>query len=153
MSSKWPRWVNRDESENLREVAPNVYVGAEYATLTPPGGKWELVVDFYGSDLRWPSRTRDTAKKAIAIPFLDGDSFPPGALTKTLRAVRSARQRGPVLIHCQAGLSRSASAAYAFLRRVSRLPHAEALRRVKVCAGFPRVETLASARSWVETGR
>ena len=152
--SAWPKWINKDERENLREVAPNVFVGAEYATLSPPGGKpWELVIDFYGSDLRWPSRTKTTAKKALAIPFLDGDNFPAGALTTTVRAVREARKRGPVLIHCQAGLSRSASAAYAFLRRVSRVPHAEALRRVKVCAGFPRTETLGSARSWVETGR
>ena len=35
---KWPRWIERDEDINLREVAPNLYVGAEYATKHPPEG-------------------------------------------------------------------------------------------------------------------
>lgn len=148
---KWPRWIERDEDINLREVAPNLYVGAEYATKHPPEGKkWELVVDWYGSSQQYPSRVRDTANKLLAIPFLDGDVFPAGALDRMAKRVQAARKRGPVLIHCQAGLSRSASAVYSLLRRCSRLPHAEALRRVKVIAGFPRTTTLASARKWAE---
>ena len=148
---KWPRWIERDESINLREVAPNLYVGAEYATKHPPEGKkWELVIDWYGSSQQYPSRVRDTAKKLLSIPFLDGDVFPAGALDRMAKRVQAARERGPVLIHCQAGLSRSASAAYALLRRISRLPHEEARRRVRVIPGFPRVNTLASARKWAE---
>lgn len=150
-STKWPRWIERDETINLREVAPNLYVGAEYATLHPPEGKkWELVVDWYGSSTQYPSRVKRTAKKLLSLPFLDGDAFPPKALDTLLRRVQSARSRGPVLVHCQAGLSRSASSAYALLRRLSRLPHEEALRRVKVMPGFPRKATLGSARGWAE---
>jgi hypothetical protein len=100
---KWPRWIERNEDINLREVAPNLYVGAEYATKHPPEGKkWELVVDWYGSSQQYPSRVRDTAKKLLAIPFLDGDVFPAGALDRMARRVQAARKRGPVLIHCGA---------------------------------------------------
>jgi hypothetical protein len=148
---RWPRWIERDEAINLREVAPNLFVGAEYATLHPPEGtKWELVVDWYGSSKQYPSRVRSTAKKLLSLPFLDGDAFPPKALDTLVRRVQTARRRGPVLVHCQAGLSRSASSAYALLRRLSRLPHEEALRRVKVLPQYPRKETLGSARRWVE---
>ena len=154
IEKKWPRWIERNENINLREVAPNLFVGAEYATLHPPdgtrGNRWELVVDWYGSSRQYPSRVMKTAKKVLSIPFLDGDVFPKGALDRMAKHVQAARRRGPVLIHCQAGLSRSASAAYALLRRISRLPHAEARRRVRVIAGFPRVTTLASARKWAE---
>jgi hypothetical protein len=152
MTQKWPRWIERDETINLREVAPNLYVGAEYATLHPPEGqKWELVVDWYGSSKQYPSRVKRTAKKLLSLPFLDGDAFPEGALDTLARRVQAARRQGPVLVHCQAGLSRSASSAYALLRKLSRVPHEEALRRVKVMAGFPRKETLGSARRWVES--
>ena len=148
---KWPRWIDSSDNVNLREVAPNLYVGAEYSPLHPPAGKkWELVIDWYGSSERWPSRTRDTAKRVLSIPFLDGDVFPPKALDTMLARVQAARHRGPTLIHCQAGLSRSASAAYGFLRRVGRLPHKEALRRVQADPEFPRATTLASARVWAE---
>lgn len=154
----WPRWIETDDNTDsdedsvlLREVAPNLFVGAEMAPLYPPGQKkWELVVDWYGSSGRWPSRTKGTAKAVLSIPFLDGDVFPPGALDRVLRRVRTAKKRGPVLIHCFAGLSRSASATYALLRRLSRLPHREALRRVKVTPEYPMPATLASARAWAE---
>ena len=154
--SRWPRWVERADEINLREVAPNLYVGGQFSPLEmPTGKKWELVVDFYGKSAQYPSRVRDTAKKLLALPFLDGDRFPPGALTRALQQVRAARRRGPVLIQCQAGLSRSASAAYGLMRRIGRLSHAVALKRVK-CRGaaeFPREATLASAREWVEKAR
>lgn len=149
---KWPRWVDTDDLVNLREIAPNLYVGAEYSPLHPPAGKkWELVVDWYGTSGRYPSRTRDTARYVLSIPFLDGDVFPAKALDRVLARVQAARRRGPTLIHCQAGLSRSASAAYGFLRRLGRLPHKEALRRVRTeYVEFPRTTTLASARAWAE---
>lgn len=148
---RWPRWINDDETVNLREVAPNLYVGARFSPLHPPAGKkWELVVDWYGSSEQYPNRTVDTAKRVLVIPFLDGDVFPPKALDTVLARVQAARRRGPTLIHCHAGLSRSASAAYGFLRRLGRLPHKEALRRVKADPEFPRATTLASARIWAE---
>lgn len=158
----WPRWIDPSDEVNLREVAPNLYVGAEYAPLRPPegtrGNRWELVVDWYGSSQRYPSRVQKTAKRVLSLPFDDGDRFPDGALSQMIRRVQAARRRGPVLLHCQAGLSRSASAAYAALRRLSRVPHEEALRRVKghpsegtqVIRTYPRKDTLASARAWVE---
>ncbi len=150
---RWPRWIDDSDEVNLREVAPNLYVGAEYASLHPPTGKkWELVVDWYGCSERYPNRVRDTSKRTLCLPFLDGAEFPPGALDKALKVLAVARRQGPVLVACQAGLSRSASATYGLMRRIGRLPHAEALRRVRVpdCPEFPRTATLASARAWAE---
>jgi len=147
---KWPRWIKQDFDHNLREVAPGLYVGAEYSAGLRPDGPWQLVVDLYGS-------SRDTTKwvlywgsdEVMAIPFDDGDGFPDGALDRIGAAVMEAIQSGPVLIHCQAGLSRSASAAYAMLRTLYGLNDREAASRVKIMPAFPRKKTLQSARDWV----
>ena len=144
MTTNFPRWVDPN-AKNLREVAPNLYIGAE---SSPDNHQWALVIDLYGSSARYPQRYRG-ASDVIRIPFNDGDGFPPGSLDTIFTHVRRAIGRGPVLIHCQAGLSRSASAAYAMMRAIWGLPHEEALRRVKMTPYFPMPNTLASARDWV----
>jgi protein-tyrosine phosphatase len=109
------------------------------------------VVDLYGSSEQ-PERwfLYDGSGTVLTWPFLDGDNFPDGMLDALGRLAVDKIREGPVLLHCQAGLSRSASAAYALLRAYGGLSHAEALRRVKVMPEFPRSVTLASAREWVE---
>lgn len=144
----WPRWVNDEERYNLRWVAPDLLVGAvespAYARALGVGG----VVSFTGT-----SRAPEGMPR-LHRPFEDGDNFPPGALDDLLGFYRSTRARGPLLIHCQAGLSRSASAAYALLR-ISGLTHPEALARVQVpgLERFPMARTLASARTWARDVR
>jgi len=64
------------------------------------------------------------------------------------RGAPSARVIGAVLVSCAAGVSRSASVAYALLRVVRELPHDEAFERVVCSGGRPRPETLASAERW-----
>jgi protein-tyrosine phosphatase len=145
----WPRWSQPDEDFNLREVAPNLWVGAEMSPLLRPAGDWRLVVDFYGS-------SQDSENKPfyqgignlLHRSFHDGIAFPPGVLDDVLSGVVQNIQQGPVLLHCQAGLSRSASAAYAMMRMAGQ-SHQSALARVKVEPGFPRSQTLASAQRWV----
>lgn len=148
----YPAFTHKDEKHNLRIVAPRLWIGAEYAPLKIPAGPWALVVDLYGAPLEGgEDRRYQYANELIHWPFLDGDHFPEGLLPAILPRVRAARGSGPVLIHCQAGLSRSASATYAVLRLLDGLDHREAFARVY--AGepeFPRKTTIASARAFVE---
>lgn len=110
--------------------------------MTKPS--WALVVDFYGSSIG-----RDFPYRVYAFPFPDGHPFNPLVLDAVLPMVVQALARGPVLLHCKAGLSRSASAAYAVLRAHDGLSHEEALARVKAHPAFPMAITLNSARAWV----
>lgn len=158
---QFPRWISRSDEVNLREVGPNLYVGAELsptAVARVPGRIFTVVFDLYG-DAGPPSwraareRTYRLLPDVRRRPFLDGDVFPDGLLDEINDAVARARRAGPVLIHCQAGLSRSASAAYAILRVQDGLSHDAALARVKAHRDFPRRATLHSARTWVHAHR
>lgn len=145
----YPRWVDKRDPYLLREVARNFYIGAERSPELDPGALWAAVVDLYGSGEERPARY-EGANVLMRWPFYDGDSFPPGALDAIEGVLRGNLRHGPVLVHCQAGLSRSASAAYAMLRVLGAHNHAEALRRVKADPDFPRRKTLASARRWAK---
>jgi len=152
---RWPRWIARQDDVNLRAVAPSLYVGAELSPgYRPDGKRWYAVVDLYGES---SSLSRAPLYQGVPIlvraPFSDGRSFPPGyldAILATAAHCRSAKKS--MLIHCQAGLSRSASAAYAMLRVLDGLTHDEALRRVKLSSEsrYPMATTLRSARRWVK---
>jgi len=147
-----PRWIDDDETVMLRLVAPGLYLGAEGARKKM---KWSLVIDLYGA-----SRVRVDTKYLLRWPMLDGDPVSPALLDAAVLLVREARgRRGPVLVHCQAGLSRSASVVYGLLRRLDGLAHHDALHRVLVdtpgwgkLQGFPVPQTLASVRTWASRG-
>jgi len=152
--TRYPRWVEPSPEQNLREVGRDLFVGAELApAVRPRRRRWAVVVDLYGSSLEEPDRESiySGADLLLHWPFLDGDSFPVGVLDAVERVIRVGRAKGPVLLHCQAGLSRSASAAYAMLRVLDHVDSERALQRVKVPGedDFPRAPTLASARKWV----
>jgi hypothetical protein len=143
----FPRWLDERETVMLREVAPGLFLGAEGARKART---WDLVVDMFGSTI--PVSTR----YLIRWPMFDGTPVPRPLLDGVLPMVRGTLSRhDTVLVHCAAGLSRSASVAYGLLRRLYRLPHHEALRRVRVdteawgaIEDFPVPETLASVRTW-----
>ena len=150
--SPFPYFVLRDDDHNLRMVAPRLWVGAEHAPKKTPAGRWKLVVDLYGVPLEEgeDGRYRE-ADEVLHWPFIDGEQFPVGLLDAAVSRVQQARAMGHVLVHCQAGLSRSASTAYACLRVLDGLSHEEAFQRV-YCGepDFPRKTTIGSARSWVQ---
>jgi len=145
---RFPHWIDKRPEYNLREVGPNLYVGAECSPILRPAGPWRAVVDLYGSSAQ-PSRAHfyTDVGKLVQWPFLDGDTFPPGLLEAVYKIVWVEAKHGPVLIHCQAGLSRSVSAVYAMLCAAG-IPHDTALSAVKAHPDFPRKATLASARKW-----
>ncbi len=159
--ARFPRWKSRPgDNVNLREISPYLYVGSALS----PGAQvqWDTIIDFYGSSSGDPRHyeyhgRRDVkagytrARKVYTLPFSDGDDFPPGVLDTVWKACCEAR--GPTLIHCQAGLSRSASAGYAILRRGFGLSHDDARYVVHVQSGYPLSTTLKSAREWVRASR
>lgn len=151
--SPFPKFTHKDEDNNLRIVAPHLWIGAEHSpSKRPTGQPWELVVDLYGVPLEEGEDHRyDGAKEVLHWPFIDGEKFPDGLLQTVVSRVSQIRPLGHVLIQCQAGLSRSASATYAVLRLLDGLTHEEAF--LRVYAGepdFPRKTTIASARAFVD---
>lgn len=137
--SDLPRWICGDPRGRgvvvtcaLRDVGEGVFVGSAGARFDPTTG---LAV----------------GERALRRPFYDGDLAPPEMLDEVARWCAGEPR---VLVQCQAGLSRSASVAYALLRARG-VGHAEALRRVEVRVphhdrdeAFPRRETLESCVAW-----
>ncbi len=144
----WPRWErfewDVDNDVLLREVRPGLWVGSE---LARDNYSWLAVVDLYGS-----SRLV-TTRRELSWRISDDIPIQLGLLDTTWPFVFHALKKGDVLIHCKAGLSRSASVAYAILRRLDRLDHEEALRRVRVpedtMDAWPSQPVIRSAREWV----
>jgi hypothetical protein len=160
MRTRYPRWItlptrslDKLEPQNLREVGPNLFVGADGSPSY--GTRWALVVDLCGRTLDEGAIERDYAPfadKVFSAPFDDGHPIPKGHLEAIVPRVSLARERGPTLVHCAAGLSRSASVAYVVLRMEDGLHHEEALRRVSVPGiepYYPHPVVLKSARVWL----
>lgn len=151
----YPRWITEPmDGMNLREVSPHLYVGEQTAPLR---GGWHTIIDFYGSAPYYVRPSYKDAKNYLRMPFDDGDAFPDGALDAAWEAWQTADDEGgETLIHCQAGLSRSASAAFALLKLRYGLSDEEALARVVTpitAHQYPLRETLGSAAFWVRKQR
>lgn len=151
----YPRWVpGADSRAMLREVAPNLYVGGLNAVQEhpTPTQEWWGVVDCHGYTDNTQARGREeamqTRHRLVRIFFHDGDPVPRELLTAAMGLTR--KRRGPLLISCHMGASRSVSVAYAMLRVVDGLSDDEALARVKLPGCAPRPETLQSARRWAD---
>lgn len=148
----FPQWLHTaDTRANLRRVAPGLYVGSAVAVCERPARNrdWWAVIDCHGPrgvasvhrELRFGQLDH-----VIRYAFEDGEPVPEALLVAAEVLYR--RAGGSVLVSCAAGVSRSASVAYALLRVVRELPHDEALERVACAGGRPRPETLASAERW-----
>lgn len=135
-----------DDLATLREIAPSLFIG-DFSAAHDPGHTWHRVIDLWGQDPKIPTTLR------ICEPFHDGDQFPAGVLDRVHAFLLGQLHAGPCLIHCQAGLSRSASAAVA-LMVLSGIPSERAIARVRIPelgafgARYPRALTLDSALGW-----
>jgi hypothetical protein len=150
----YPRWIAGGPADVsvrsnvlLREVADGLFVGSSLAL--PIIGQCAAV---QLSD-RCPWHDGPT----LRMPFADGTAIPDDVLHAAVVFARAWRGTLPVLVQCHAGLSRSASVAYAIMRRVDRLSHAEALARVAHSQEhndrtlhWPNMHTLASAKAWCD---
>jgi hypothetical protein len=122
--------------------------------MAPPEKSWALVVDLAGEyHTKFGPLRYLFCKHVVSFPFRDGEPIPDGLLDQIYSFVVQHLLMGPILIHCQAGASRSVSVAYALLRRMYGLTHKTALARVQnplLGPEFPAEATLQSARDWAE---
>lgn len=153
----YPRWIVGGPTDTgaaspalLREVAAGLFVGS--ALSAPHAPKGSAVAQF--------SRQCPPAADAaitLRVPFADCEAIPSGVLYNAVAFARVHRGERPMLLQCFAGLSRSASVAYAVLRAVDGLDHDAALVRVAHSVDhfdrtvrFPHNVTLGSARAWCD---
>lgn len=146
----WPRWISRAYEVQLREVAPGLYVGGRqaFARALEEGLVFDQVISF--TRRISPDQKKRSGPCLLALPFLDGDPIEPRVLNAAQAYVEPILRLddGRVLLHCQAGLSRSASVAYALLRVGGLSPDGAAFRVHAGYARFPVPKTLASAEAW-----
>ena len=159
-----PIWHNRHPNHRLRWVGGQLYVGAQASptTLICPKSDvlsqavpFDAVVSLHSGGEYENMRRKALAKvqRVVIWPFDDGAPIPAWLLEAAYCLYRDVR-RNPnarMLVHCAAGLSRSASVAYALLRVTDGLSHVHALQRVSVAeySEYPMPDTLNSARRWV----
>lgn len=148
-----PRWIDR--GTNLREVSSSLFVGDQSSPMFP--GKWSLIVDLCG---QWQvdRRPYPFGTPVLSFRLEDGEPIPDKVFEQVYDRSRPLLKKADrVLLHCAAGLSRSASMAYALLRVGKRMSHEEAMQRVltpvAIERGYPMPMTLESARSWAERQR
>ncbi len=146
----------------LREVAQGLYVGSAQSVHRPPAGGWRAVVQLA---LACPQVDPEVPGDVVLrAPFEDGCEPDAPTLRHVLRTIYRvgghpyARVGAPraVLVQCQAGISRSASLAYAALRALWWLPHEEALRRVRLARlgeRWPSPIVLGACQHWADGRR
>jgi len=157
----YPRWIVGGPDDRstaivramLREVAPGLYVGSENSDDFMP-----VTWGTHGALVQLSSSCAPVGEiPTYRWTFNDGGPVPGALLDDVVRFVSQWRAKGPVLVQCQAGLSRSASVAYGLLRVLDGLDHAEAERRITTREEhydrplvWPRRPTLESVVAWAE---
>lgn len=156
---------------NARYVAPRLVVadmgGANHHDLDD-GPRYVLDLrdpcdpeDCASQRWRHPEHhTREAVVHLRLLPVVDGATVPTEAVAEAVAWYRDVRAVAPealVVVHCFAGYSRSATAAYAILRACHGLDHAEALRRVQTRTEhfekprtYPHERIIADAVRWCD---
>lgn len=150
----FPQYVRHaDARANLRCVGRDLYVGGATAILerAAPHRAWWAAVDLHGAR-HGESFRREPAfgdlSRFLRASFDDGMPVPEGVLDAVVAFVR--HRAGPVLITCAAGVSRSATVAYAVTRAELGVGHDVALAMCSCSGGRPLPVTLRSAQRWAE---
>ena len=151
--SSFPRWIDMTDEVNLREVAADLFVGASNAVMHPPNRAWHSVIDCHGP-------TRGGERRELAIrrisPCLrwsrqDGNPIPTGLLDVALSLYRTGR--GPMLVSCSDGTSRSVAVACALVRVCYDMSHPAVADAVSSPRQRPAALTMESALQWAHWKR
>lgn len=130
MQQSFPRVISAHlrsdgaESLLLREMAPGLFVGSAASVHVLPSSVAVVQLAPEVAAAQGP-------RARLRVPIRDGDPVLPEVVRAVLDFVAAHRRHG-VLLQCFAGLSRSASLAYAALRLHDGLTHAEAYRRISL---------------------
>ena len=146
-----------DKNSALRAIMPDLYIGDSSSPMRLDeriGPKFGAI-SLYTSDNLCMGRGMvfQNLPFSLTLPFYDGEFIPEFVLETAYNFVFFPQKFGlpptPLLIHCQAGASRSASVGYALLRLKLGLSHEDAKKRVQISDNLPRPATLQSTRNWV----
>jgi protein-tyrosine phosphatase/membrane-associated phospholipid phosphatase len=123
LNSRW--WTRRQPAPAV--VADDVWIGRMPSRDDASAARFAAIVDLT-AELGLPAGPQARA----VIPVLDLTAPAPAQLAAAATAIERLRSRGPVLVCCALGLSRSASAVAAWLLATGRAPTVEAaLARVR----------------------
>ena len=144
----WPKWEDLElllTATYLREVRPGLFVGSELAVRVHE--PWTARVDLTYEGIL---PHIDNPHPCMHIARTDGEAYSPDELDQVLRFVQCHLEvpDARVLIHCSAGISRSASVAFSMLAALDGLDHSEARRRVLDKLYTPSPNTFASVWRW-----
>lgn len=115
-------------------ISPNIYLYSE-PTLDQVLG-FDVVINVAAeiADLAEPLSDRGSGIQYIRVPWTHNSKIN-DELPNLTETIQSARQRGQrILIHCQCGVSRSASLIVAYIMRYAKLPLNDAYEKLKSVA-------------------
>jgi membrane-associated phospholipid phosphatase len=122
LNSRW--WTRR--APQPAHIADDVWIGRM------PGARDDLAAFAGIVDVSAELSLPVSAPAARVVPMLDLVTPEPATLGRAVRAIEASRERGPVLVCCALGFSRSAGAVAAWLLSTGRVPDAaQAIGRVR----------------------
>lgn len=148
MSTTYPRFLLPTDSNfsTLREVYSGIFVGGARSPYVM-SGIVEYCIALHPldeEDIPFRLNQSFNFKRFISAPIEDGVEVPEDVLEMSWQMYR---KYGSILIHCKAGLSRSATVAYAILLK-SGFSNSEALRMVKIKKNYPFENMIIGATEW-----
>jgi len=112
------------------EVFPGIWIGS-YASAHDNFFDEEDIDAVLNMAKECESKSARPGMRFVKIGIEDGKVSPPGVFTKAADVIESVVPGGNILVHCAAGVSRSATAVLAYLNRYQDIPWREGLELIR----------------------